>query len=118
MTEIFLVMAFGGRYEEAWERVIRAFYTEADAQALIDFFEIKLAEIRSTKLPESLELWNFDFEDDEDSNRYDIALNEFKEQLLIEMNVEELNREWLLENWDSSYDCNVPGYQIEKVALQ
>jgi len=98
MTQIFLVIAYGGQYEDAWERVLRACYSEESAQTTIDNLVKYLDEIRGTEFPESLEEWNFDFEDDDDVCRHDIALNEFKDQVLIDMDVPEIDREWLLEN--------------------
>lgn len=118
MTEIFLVVAYGGEYEDAWECVLRACYSEEAAQTAIDNLVKYLDQIRGTELPESLEEWNFDFEDDD--CRYDIALNEFKDQVLTDMDVPEIDREWLLENWDHYhyYDCDIPYYRVDKVILQ
>jgi hypothetical protein len=114
MTQIFLVIAYGGQYEDAWERVLRACYSEEAAQTAIDNLVKYLDEIRGTELPESLEGCDFDFNDDDDICRHHIALNEFKDQVLIDMGVPEVDREWLLENWEHSY----PFYRIQEVVLQ
>lgn len=112
MTQIFLVIAYGGQYEDAWERVLRACYSEEAAQTVIDNLVKYLDEIRGTELPESLKKCNFDFIDD--ICRHHNAVNEFRGQVLIDMDVPEIDREWLLENWDHSY----PFYRIQEVVLQ
>lgn len=112
-----VIEAFGGSYEDAWTNVVAVCKSETRASELIANLEEWLADIRSMELPESLELYNFDESDDEDMLRRDISLNEFKEQILIDMGVPEELHEWLTENWDYSYDCDVPGYRTKEVPL-
>jgi len=112
-----VIEAFGGSYEDAWTCVVAVCKTESRAAELIESLEEWLGEIRNTELPESVELHNFDESNDEEMIRRDIALGEFREQVLIDMGVPEELHEWLTENWDYSYDCDVPGYRTKEVPL-
>ena len=112
---IFIIEAFGGSYEDAWTKSIAGCKRQSDAEVLVDNLEKWLSDIRSTELPESLT--DHDSDDDEAVLRRAIALDEFKNQVLIDMEVPEELHEWLLENWDFSYDCDWAGYRIKEVPL-
>jgi len=117
MTEIFVVVGFGGQYDDAWEHSIRAFHEEAQAIALIENYDRWLTEIRSTDLPESLQEYNWDFDDERAGEMYEVGLQEFKFAIMDDLGVPEHDREWLLDNWDNSYDCDRPNYKIDKLEL-
>ncbi len=117
MKTAYVVIAFGGSYEDAWERNVRAFHDEADAKALIENYEKWIEEIRNTEPPEALAEHNWDFEDDRQSEMYMEAEDEWKRQVLLAMGVPECDHDFMLENWEHSYDCDRPNYKIEELEL-
>jgi len=117
MTEIFIVRAFGGRWEDAWENSLRACSTRGGAEDLIKNYEKWIDKIRALELPESLQEYNWDVEDDR-QELYGEAIQEFKLQVMIDMGIPEIDRDFVLANWDSSYDCDRPNYTIDTLVLQ
>lgn len=112
----YLVVAYGGRYEDAWKRNLRAFSTEQAANALIANYEKWLTEARAMEYPESCAEHNAP--DDDDTRGWEIfseMQSEFEQQYLVELGIPEEDIEWIKENRRGSYDCDRPSYMIEEV---
>lgn len=88
-TEIYVVQAFGGQYEDAWEQNVCAFQTDEEAVDFVIKLEYWIKTIREEELPEALQDYNWDLEDDEQISMYQIGLDEYYNQVLIDMGVPE-----------------------------
>lgn len=111
MIKIFIVVAFGGQYEDHWHINLLGFSNREDAEAIIAKYEDWLSKIRSIPLPTLLEVW----ERDRDVEAYELRLDMFQSNVLDDLGVEEIHRDWLLQNWDSTHDCEKPSYSIEEL---
>lgn len=118
MKLIHVVIAYGGKYEDAWTRNIRAFETIDQAINLITNYERWLTELRDCELPESLAGHDIDWDDQDQTTNLQIGIDEFWSVVLAEMGVPEDDRTWLLENLQGSYDCDQPSYQIDSLEYQ
>lgn len=113
---VYVIEACGGEWDDSWSRPICVCKTNEEAESLINNLVKWLDEIRDMELPESLQDYNFD-DDEDDQIRRDIALYEYKNQIMIDMGVPEELCGWLEEQWDSSYCCDKPFYGVTETVM-
>lgn len=113
---VYVVEAGGGEYDDSWTRPICVCKTYEEAGSLVDNLVKWLDEIRGMELPESLQDYNFE-DNEDDQIRRDIALSEYKNVIMSDMGIPEELHEWFEEQWDSSYCCDKPYYNVTEVVM-
>ena len=119
MKTLYVVVASGGSYEDYWERNIRAFDTEAEADALIAKYEAWLTELRNKVYPESCQEYNV--QDEENEREWELLWDrqqEFDAQYFLSLGIPKEDEQFMRENMDSSYDCDRPSYHVTRLEYQ
>jgi hypothetical protein len=110
----FLVVAYGGTYDDAWTRNLRAFSTKAAAEQLIANYDKWLTGARAMKYPESIAEGQDDFTDDQWKLLAE-QQSEFEQQHLLKLGIPDEDLGWIKENHFASYSCDWPSYKIERL---
>lgn len=119
MKTLYVVVAFGGQYDDAWESHLRAHSTREAAENMTEDYERWLTKIRDLELPEALQEHNINYDDDEVYTRQlellEEAKREWEDQVMKGLGMREEDFEFFRVNWDSSYACDRPYFRIDEL---
>lgn len=114
-----IVVAFGGQYEDRWNQNLCAWSTMELATEYIKDMERWLTEIRKAKWPEECAEHNIDNDDEESFDRIANERHLFQQALLDRLGVtSEVDRQFLLDNWETSYDCDRPNFKVSYLGFR
>lgn len=117
MTEIFILTAWGGQYEDYWTRNICACQSHEAAMALVESLDTWLTTIRNTPNPPELNEDDFDFDDDQASTRWLMLEEQHRAYTLQQLNVPHQFHAFLHDNWKTSYSCDRPNFSLERLEV-